>query len=520
MKTTRNLCVKALGIALFVVLTMCLQVPVFENYYLCLGYVVMAMYCYSLGPIKGAAVGFFGVVLYCLLTSGLRGMPGWAVGNIVIGTALGLTCKATEGMKSKLIRHIIICCSIIISTAIAMLGVKSIIECFLYAQPFLLRTANNIYAFIADVVVLIISIPICYKLHPLAEKTCKMKEKNGIMIDTEMTNKAMEIVRKARKRQSGESGLSRMVHPSSVALQMKDENTRVVALLHDVVENTDITFEDLRKEGVSEQVIEALKALVFDETAPLEHPDKFYNFYNKLSEDEKRKHRRSEYMDRLLKNDIASIVKLCELEQNRRITRFDEITDKDRTEEYYEWIRLKRANIKRHGNHNYDEIFPIHSWNRHHLGRVVIFFEGVLRGVFRPENKYDAVNQYEQLKSIFEASVLFEKMNIDEGSRWVSYLWCSKPTSDSGYSCFKSDNGAISLEFDNVDDFDPFNCTADEEEWITHTCLSNVEEGFINDIVSALETYFGFKVFYRVKSNNCDFPTIIFSDAEIGENEK
>lgn len=170
MKTTKNICITALGIALFVVLTMCVQVPVFENYYLCLGYVVMALYCYSIGPIRGATVGFLGAVLYCLLTSGLRGMPGWAIGNIVIGIVLGLTCKATAGMKSKTIRHIIICGSIIISTAVAMLGVKSVIECFLYSQPFVIRTANNIYAFVADVVILIISIPICYKIHPLIEK--------------------------------------------------------------------------------------------------------------------------------------------------------------------------------------------------------------------------------------------------------------------------------------------------------------------------------------------------------------
>ena len=36
--TTRKLCLTAMGTALFVVFTLCLQVPVFENYYLCLGY--------------------------------------------------------------------------------------------------------------------------------------------------------------------------------------------------------------------------------------------------------------------------------------------------------------------------------------------------------------------------------------------------------------------------------------------------------------------------------------------------
>ena len=38
--------------ALFVALSLCLQAPVFENYYLCLGYAVMAVYCYSFGTIS------------------------------------------------------------------------------------------------------------------------------------------------------------------------------------------------------------------------------------------------------------------------------------------------------------------------------------------------------------------------------------------------------------------------------------------------------------------------------------
>ena len=39
----KNICLNGMGIALFVVLSMCLRVPVFENYYLCLGYFVMAI---------------------------------------------------------------------------------------------------------------------------------------------------------------------------------------------------------------------------------------------------------------------------------------------------------------------------------------------------------------------------------------------------------------------------------------------------------------------------------------------
>lgn len=165
--STKRICTDAMGIALFVVLALCLRVPVFENYYLCLGYVVMTVFCYYFGPISGMTVGALGVILYCVLTSGLRGMPGWAAGNLVIGLVVGLACKYTVRMKNNLGRHLLIGVAIILSVALGMLGVKSLVEALLYSQPIILRMAKNLYAFVADVVVMIISLPICVCLGKL-----------------------------------------------------------------------------------------------------------------------------------------------------------------------------------------------------------------------------------------------------------------------------------------------------------------------------------------------------------------
>ena len=167
---TNRISLMTIGIALFVVLSLCLQVPVFENYYLCLGYAVMAVYCYSFGTLSGTVVGFLGVVLYCVVISSLRGMPGWSLGNIVIGVALGLTFRATRGMKSKALRAAIHCTVIIAATALGILVVKSETESLLYAQPFLVRAAKNMSAFIADAVMLIISLPLCQVLDKTARK--------------------------------------------------------------------------------------------------------------------------------------------------------------------------------------------------------------------------------------------------------------------------------------------------------------------------------------------------------------
>lgn len=159
--TTKKVSLLGLGIALFVVLTMCLQVPIFENYYICLGYIIMAVYCCSVGVLSGTLVGTLGVILYCLLTSGLRGMPGWVIGNIVIGIVLGLTFRYTRLMDNKYLRYFLCGVAVISSTFFGIFVLKSIVEMYLYSQPFLLRAANNIYAFIADVVVLLFAIPFC-----------------------------------------------------------------------------------------------------------------------------------------------------------------------------------------------------------------------------------------------------------------------------------------------------------------------------------------------------------------------
>ena len=166
----KKLTVTAIGVALFVVLSLCLQVPVFQNYYLCLGYIAMAVYCYSFGTVSGTLVGFLGVVLYCVLTNGMRGMPGWALGNIVIGIMLGWTFAATRKMRNRLLRYVIWIAAVIVSVALGILGVKSLVDSLIRFQPFLVRAGMNLYAFVADAIVLIAALPICVLLEKPAAR--------------------------------------------------------------------------------------------------------------------------------------------------------------------------------------------------------------------------------------------------------------------------------------------------------------------------------------------------------------
>lgn len=168
--SVKKVCINGMGVALFVVMTLCLQVPVFENYYLCLGYVAMALYIYYFGTTSGVIVGTVGVFIYCLLTSGLRGMPGWILGNIVIGVMCGITAKVVKKYNRKYIKEIMMIASVIISTAIGILVVKSLVEVVLYGLPFMVRVANNIFAFVADVIVLVLGFEICIRGEALWHK--------------------------------------------------------------------------------------------------------------------------------------------------------------------------------------------------------------------------------------------------------------------------------------------------------------------------------------------------------------
>ena len=110
------------------------------------------------------------MVLYCVVINGLRGMPGWALGNIAIGLCIGLAFRAAKKTESPALRTILSIAAIIIGTGIGILGIKSITESILYGQPFMVRAGKNIYAFTADVVVLIASLPVCIVLDKTARK--------------------------------------------------------------------------------------------------------------------------------------------------------------------------------------------------------------------------------------------------------------------------------------------------------------------------------------------------------------
>ena len=124
------------------------------------------------------------------------------------------------------------------------------------------------------------------------------------MIYTELTKKALKLCFEAHKDQVDKTGIPYVFHPFHLAEQMNDETTTIVALLHDVVEDTSITFNDLEKEYPKE-VMEALKLLTHDSN--VEYMD---------------------YVKEIAKNEIARKVKLADLTHNSDLSRLDIIDEK------------------------------------------------------------------------------------------------------------------------------------------------------------------------------------------------
>ena len=133
------------------------------------------------------------------------------------------------------------------------------------------------------------------------------------MIYTPATKKALTLCFEAHKEQKDKSGMPYVFHPFHLAEQMEDEDTTIVALLHDVVEDTDCTLDDLAAMGFSQAVLDAITLMTHDDDTPY-----------------------MDYVARIKQNPIAKAVKLADLRHNSDTTRLDVVTEWDlRREEKY-----------------------------------------------------------------------------------------------------------------------------------------------------------------------------------------
>ena len=119
--------------------------------------------------------------------------------------------------------------------------------------------------------------------------------------------RAIGIARQAHAGQVDKGGADYIGHPLRVMEKCGTEEEKIVGVLHDVVEDSDWTFEMLEEEGFTPDVVEALKCLT------------------KVPEDENY----DDFIARVMTNPLAVKIKLYDIEDNLDVSRLDSLTDAD-----------------------------------------------------------------------------------------------------------------------------------------------------------------------------------------------
>jgi (p)ppGpp synthase/HD superfamily hydrolase len=115
--------------------------------------------------------------------------------------------------------------------------------------------------------------------------------------------RAIQIAAQAHQGQRDKGGASYILHPLRMMMRMESEATMIAAILHDVVEDSDWTLEQLRGEGFSEEVLQAVDCLT-------RRDDETYE----------------ESVARAQADAIARLVKIADLEDNMNVKRIGEMT--------------------------------------------------------------------------------------------------------------------------------------------------------------------------------------------------
>jgi (p)ppGpp synthase/HD superfamily hydrolase len=117
--------------------------------------------------------------------------------------------------------------------------------------------------------------------------------------------RALQIAVQAHAGQKDKSGAAYIFHPIRVMMRCTSPEAKIVGLLHDVVEDTSVTFEELKAEGFSKDVLAALRLLTHDSELPYE-----------------------DYIQQVKTHPIATEAKLADLEDNMDIRRLQEVDEK------------------------------------------------------------------------------------------------------------------------------------------------------------------------------------------------
>jgi len=138
-----------------------------------------------------------------------------------------------------------------------------------------------------------------------------------------LLEKAIEIATEAHRGQTDRAGQPYILHPAAVAANVETTEQKIVAYLHDVIEDTDITAEYLLDAGFPDFIVDAVTAITKADGMPYD-----------------------EYLNQVKANDIARTVKIADLGHNLDESRLLHPTqrDIDRWEKYKKALKFMKEN--------------------------------------------------------------------------------------------------------------------------------------------------------------------------------
>jgi (p)ppGpp synthase/HD superfamily hydrolase len=126
------------------------------------------------------------------------------------------------------------------------------------------------------------------------------------MNTNELYNLAVSIAKEAHKGQKDKAGADYILHPLRVADRCSDMEEKIVAVLHDVIEDTNVNENYLLEKGFPENIVNAVLAI-----------------------SRKKEESYEDFVKRVKLNPISRKVKIHDLEDNLDLRRLDFITEKD-----------------------------------------------------------------------------------------------------------------------------------------------------------------------------------------------
>ena len=141
----------------------------------------------------------------------------------------------------------------------------------------------------------------------------------------DIIEKSLEIALKAYSGQKDKAGKTYILHPLRLMAKMETDEEMSVALLHDVIEDSDYTAEDLLNNGIPSNIVNAIQSLTKIKSESYEN-----------------------FIERVLDDKLASKIKKVDIEDNINVLRLNSINSKDleRVAKYHKAWQILNKQIK------------------------------------------------------------------------------------------------------------------------------------------------------------------------------